>query len=71
MEPIVELCSAKVACKGLKWDAVGWIALVKYIDTAQANCAPAVASAMQNAHVYGYVFCRYGPPLQDIAAWLK
>ena len=25
MEPVVELCSAKVACKELQWGAVGWI----------------------------------------------
>ena len=34
MEPVVELCSAKVVCKELQWGAVGWIVLVEYNDTA-------------------------------------
>ena len=70
IEPVVELCSAKAACKDLHWGAVGWIALAKCSDTAQANCASADACTRQNTQTR-YVYCRQGPQFQGIAAWLK
>ena len=50
MEPLVELCSAKVVCKELQQSYVGWIALVKCNDAVQANdpSADANTGAAQN-----------------------
>ena len=67
MEPVVVLYSAKVACKELQWGAVGWIVLVMSSNAAQAHLLIWVLCKTQT----GYVSCRQGPPLQDIAAWLK
>ena len=44
--------------------------LVMYSDAAHANCASADAGAAPNTHT-GYISCRKGPPIQDIAAWLE
>ena len=70
IKPVVELFSAKVACKDLQWVAVGWIVLVKCSNAAQANYASADAGVLQNIQT-GYISCRQGLSLQDIAAWLK
>ena len=70
MEPVVELCSAKLACKQLQRGTVGWITLVKYSDSAQANCPSDDAGSAQNTQT-GYVHYRQGPVLQYITAWLN
>ena len=70
MDPVVDLCSAKVACKELQWDTIGWIALVQCSNAAQVNCASADAGAVQNTQT-GYVSCRQSLSLYDISAWLK
>ena len=70
MKPVVELCSAKVVWEELQWGTVGWIELVIYSNAAQANCASVDTGAVQNTQI-GYASCGQGPPLQDIAVWLK
>ena len=44
--------------------------LVKCSNAVQENCVFSDAGAAQHTQT-GYISCRQGPPLQDIATWLK
>ena len=70
IETVVELSSAKVACKELQLSFVGWIAPVKYSNAAQANCASSDAGAMQNTQTE-YVSYKQGHHCRILAASLK